>query len=333
MTLDAFIAIWTLHRRLAVALLFRCLVYGGAVGVVLSLSATGAGLGLLWGRLAGGGPLTTPGAVLGLLAGVAVLMLARGWLLYIVRAGHAALIVAVLDGAAVPSGRAQIAAGAGAVSARFGSARDLAALEHHVREVLRALGGLVQGVLLHVLPVPGLRRAHRLQRALLRQALGRMDMIVLAHVLRDPVSNPWHGARLALVLHAQAGRPMMIRAARMAALHAVATVCLFLLVLTPAEGLSNLMPGTWVGETLMLALLLTWAARSALLDPLVLSVLLRASLARTDPLRPNPDWEDKLDSASPAFHEMGRRAVAWKIGAGQKRPSSNAHRGGETQGG
>lgn len=227
--------------------------------------------------------------------------------------------------------RAQIGLGARMVGARFATATEVALLHICLLDALRSLPRLIQGVLLHVLPVPGLRRAQRLQRFVLHYAVAALQPVLLAHTLRKDTGNPWQTARHALVLHAQAGPTLLIRASRVAALVWALTAVVFLLMLSPAQTLGQLVPGDWRGEALALAALLSWATKYALIDPLALVALIRASLALTDPLQPNLDWEDKLDAASPAFHAMERRAVAWHVPPAQGHVQAAVPGHGETQ--
>lgn len=338
MTRDTFIVTLKMQRRLAPFLLFRALVFCGLAVVVLAVSAGGAMVALLWVTVLAPGPSTASalsvGAMGGFVVGILLLVTARGMVLYFVRAGYVALIVAVLDEETVPQGRAQIGAAAGAIKRRYGSASNLSALHKSLRDVLAALAGLVQGISALVLPLPGLHRANRLQRVFLRLALSRLDEVVLAHTLRRDTPNPWLAARHALVLHAEVARAMIIRSARQTTLLWACCTILFVVLLPVGSAVASVLPGQWALETLACTGLCTWVVKCTVLEPLMLTALIRASFARTDPLAPNPDWEDKLDTASAAFAQMGQYAQTWQPPVSARNAETlHGGPGGEAQGG
>ncbi|MGO4853266.1 hypothetical protein [Phaeovulum sp. W22_SRMD_FR3] len=294
-------------------LLFRVLVYFGiAAGFVLA-TGTGAGLGYgiggfwddetrlgaaVWGGVGG----------FGLSAGL--LYLAREYLLYLVKAGHIAVMVEALQGRALPEGQGQIAYARAIVTARFGQASLLFGLDQLVKGVIGAVTGLLQG-LFSILPIPGLERVMALVRAYLKVAVGLMDEVMLAHVLRTRAENPYAAARTALVLYAQNARPLLISAAWITALIWLLSVVVFVLMLAPAAALVWFLPGQASAASLVFAVLFAWAVKAALIEPFAIACLLQAFFTVSEGQSPNPEWQRKLDGVSERFKTLGTRAMSW----------------------
>ena len=102
----------SLMRRTAPFIMFRLVVYAGiALAYVLATgvgAGVGYGIGAFWGpegRMAGSGY----GALAGFGLTAAALYLLREYTLYLVKAGHIAVMVELLHGRAIPNGQGQIA--------------------------------------------------------------------------------------------------------------------------------------------------------------------------------------------------------------------------------
>src|SRR5690606_7166810 len=138
---------------------FRLVVYAGiAIAYVL---VTGIGAGVGWGVGAFGDEefratsIFWGGAVgFGLTAGI--LYFLREYILYVVKAGHIAVLVKLLDNEEVPGGQGQISYATQVVRARFAETSVLFAVDQLVKGVLAAIIGMVQGIAAF-LPIPGLQ--------------------------------------------------------------------------------------------------------------------------------------------------------------------------------
>ena len=303
-------------RATAPFLVFRMAVYFGIALAYVVVTGTGAGIG--WGIGAFGDDEFRAGSTFyggiagfGLTAGVIYFM--REYLLYVVKAGHIAVMVEMIDGRDLPRGKGQIAYAKDIVTARFGEASVLFAVDQLVKGVIRAITGLVQG-LMNFLPVPGLDRIMGGVRAYLRLAVGLIDEVILAHGIRTRADNPWDSAREALVLYGQNGGPMLRNAAWLTLFTYGLSILVFVVMLAPAALVVWLIPGAWSAGGLVFALVFAWAVKVALIEPFAIACLLQAFFTITDGQSPNPDWEARLDGASRKFARIKDRAMNWAGG-------------------
>lgn len=305
-----------LMRRTAPFVIFRVIVYFGISAAFILATGTGAGIG--WGVGAFGDDAFRNNTVFyGGLAGFSitagVLFFLRDYILYIVKAGHIAVMVELMQGGTIPAGRAQIIYARDVVTQRFGQASALFALDQLIKGVVGAVTGLMQGILMF-LPIPGLDRIMGLVRAYLKLAVGLVDEVILAHAIRTRSNNPWTSAQEALVLYAQNARPMLINAAWLTLIVYGLSFVVFLLMLAPAAAVVYLLPGAWSAGGFVFAILFAWAVKAALIEPLAIACLLQVFFKVTEGQTPNPEWQAKLTAASDKFKKLGERGLAW-VGA------------------
>jgi len=300
-----------LMRQTAPFIVFRMLVYFGIAVAYVLVTGTGAGIG--WGIGAFGdegfrATTTFWGGILGFGLTAGVLYFLREYILYIVKAGHIAVMVELLEGGTLPAGRGQIEHARTVVTARFGQSSALFALDQLIKGVIGAITGLIRG-LLTLLPIPGLRQIMGIVRAYLRVSVGLIDEVILAHAIRTRSENAWASAREALVLYGQNAKPMLINAAWLTAIVYGLSLIVFLVMLAPAAALVYLIPGAWSAGGLIFALIFAWAVKVALIEPFAIACLLQVFFKVTEGQTPNPEWEERLNKASDKFRKLGERAM------------------------
>ncbi len=293
--------------------LFRVVVYFAISAAFVIVTGTGAGIGYGVGMV-GDDEFQATSTFYGALGGfgltAGVLFFLRDYILYIVKAGHIAVMVELLDGREIPGGQGQIAYARDIVARRFGEASALFALDQLIKGVVGVVTGLIQGVL-SILPIPGLDRIMSVVRAYLRLAVGLVDEVILAHAIRNRSDNPWSSAQEALVLYAQNARPMLINAAWLTLIVWITSVLVFLLMLAPAAAVVWLIPGEWGAGAFVFAVLFAWAVKAALIEPFALACLLQVYFAEIEGEEPNPEWQARLAQASAKFRTLGERALQW----------------------
>ncbi|HZY49799.1 MAG TPA: hypothetical protein VFE64_08465 [Devosia sp.] len=304
-------------------IVFRMIVYFGiAVAYVL---VTGVGVGVGWGVGAFGGPdfragAMTWGGILGFGLTAGTIFFLREYILYIVKAGHIAVLVELLEGRDVPQGQGQINYASDMVRQHFAEANVLFGVDLLVRGVLAAILGLIQGIA-SFLPIPGLQNVLALVRAFLRVAVGLMDEVVLGYLFRSRSTNPWQGAQTALVLYAQNYKVMLGNAAWLTIIMYVLAFVVFLLMLAPAAALVWFIPNAWGAGGFVFAFLFAWAVKAALLEPFAIAAMMEVYFKVIEGQTPDPAWDERIGQVSRKFRELREKAANW---AGGGRPASGA---------
>ena len=306
-------ALGLMFKTLPFVLLRMAVYFGAALAYVL---VTGAGAGIGWG-IGGFGDTgfqantTIWGGVIGFgLVGI-VMYLAREYVLYIVKAGHIAVLVKLLDGEQMPEGRSQVAYARQEVTKRFAQASVLFGVDQLVKGVLRAITGLVRGIV-SILPIPGAQQFVSILQAFLRIAVGFIDEVILAYAIRTKSDNAWASAQTALVLYAQNYKPMLKNAAWLALIVYGLSFVVFLVMLAPAALAVYLIPGAWSAGGIVFALIFAWAVKAALLEPFAITCMMEVYFRTIAGQAPDPAWETKLDSLSAKFRKLSQKARTYQ---------------------
>jgi len=306
-------ALSLMFQTLPFVLLRMAVYFGAALAYVL---VTGAGAGIGWGigGFGDGGfqaSATLWGGVIGFGIVGAVMYLAREYVLYIVKAGHIAVLVKLLDGEQMPEGRSQVAYARQEVTKRFAQASVLFGVDQLVKGVLRAITGLVRGIM-SILPIPGAKQFVSIIHAFLRIAVGFIDEVILAYAIRTKSDNAWASAQTGLVLYAQNYKPMLKNAAWLALIVYGLSFVVFLVMLAPAALAVYLIPGAWSAGGIVFALIFAWAVKAALLEPFAITCMMEVYFRTIAGQAPDPAWEAKLDSLSAKFTKLKEKARTYQ---------------------
>jgi len=187
-------------------ILLRMAVFFGITVAYIAVTGVGAGVGFgvgnIFGDTDGGGGI---GAVWGGLFGFGAVSLAVYWIreyiLYVVKAGHIAVMVRLIDGQDIPSGKNQFSYGKEIVTARFAETNVLFGLDQIIKGIIRVITGLVGGVGM-LLPIPGVQGLLSFVNSVIRMSLTYVDEVVLGYNMRIDSQNPYETAQDGLVLYA-----------------------------------------------------------------------------------------------------------------------------------
>ena len=291
-------------------ILLRMAVYFGITIAYLVATGAGAGVGYGIGQVSDDpASFSIWGGILGFgLVSVAVYW-AREYLLYILKAGHIAVMVEKLQGRPLPQGQGQIAHAQKVVTARFGEANLLFVLDQLIKAVIGAITGLVGGVAL-ILPIPGLQGLLGFFNTIVRISLTYVDEIILGYNIKVGSTNPWETSRQALVLYAQNATRMVKNAIWLSLMLYVLAFAIFLVMLAPMATLFYIMPGHIAGWSFVAAIVFAWAFKAAVLEPFAIAALMSVYFETIEGQVPNPEWDGKLSAASQSFRELKDKAVA-----------------------
>ncbi len=292
-------------------LIFRFLIYFGiTLGYVL-VTGTGAGVGYGIGAIAGdsaaGGMY---GGIIGFGIAGAIMYFLREYLLYMVKAGHIAVLVELLEGKELPGGRSQIDYAQQIVRERFVQSSVLFGLDQLIKGILKTFNRIFFTVA-SFLPIPGAQGLVKFLNTVINLSLTYLDEVILAYNIHTRAENPWDASKTALVLYAQNYKTFLKNAFWLAFLIWGLTFLVFLLILAPVAGLVALFPGSAGPLTLVIALVFAWGIKQAVIEPFAMTALMQVFFKVTQGQQANPEWEAKLDSASSKFRELKDKAANW----------------------
>lgn len=303
-------------------IVFRILIYFGVAVAYMTSIGMGAGLGYV---LTLGAEEPGAGAGIGGLVGfgvaAGVLYWLREYILYLVKAGHIAVLGHVLDQTEIPEGQAQITFARQEVTKQFAESSSLFLLDQLIKGILRAFTRTVLTIG-SVIPIPALQTLLRFGLKIVEVSLSYVDEIILSHIMRTKAENPWSAGRDALILYAQNYKTMVKNAVFLTVILYGLTFVLFLLILGPAGLLAAVMPGGAAWLTIFIAIAFAWAVKAAVLEPFAIACLMQVYFKEIEGQTPNPEWEAKLDQASDKFRELKDKALAYVAPAKSESPAT-----------
>lgn len=306
-------------------ILLRMIVYFAITLAYVVATGAGAGVGYGVGHVTGDGdgPIAFAlwGGILGFGCVSAMVYWIREYILYIVKAGHIAVMVHLIDGRAVPGGRGQVSYARQVVTERFAEANVLFVLDQLVKGVIRAITSLV-GVFAAFVPIPGLDGVVRFVNTVIRLSLTYVDEIILGYNIRIDSRNPFETARQGIVLYAQNGKVMVKNAVWLSIFMWALSVLVFLFMLAPAGAVLYAMPGELGGWAFVMAIVFAWAVKAALIEPFAIAALMQVYFRTIEGQSPDPDWDRRLADTSQKFRTLKDKALAAFGGTGASRPAA-----------
>jgi hypothetical protein len=303
-----------LMKKTTPFLIFRFLIYFGITLAYTITTGVGAGVGYLIGRI-GADPQSFSfyGGLAGFGLVSVVLYYVREYLLYLVKAGHIAVLVEFMDGKELPGGKRQIDYANQMVRERFAESSVLFGVDQLIKGVLKAFNSMFFTIT-NFLPIPGLQGLAKFISTVINLSLTYLDEVILAHNFRTRAENPWKSGQTALILYAQNYQSFLKNTFFMAFFIWGLTFMVFLIILGPVAGLVSLFPGTAGPLTLIIALVFAWGVKQAVIEPIGMTALMQVFFKVTEGQEANPEWEAKLDIASKKFGEIKAKALDWGMG-------------------
>lgn len=290
-------------------IVFRLLIYLGVAFGYLLVTGIGAGIGYLLTSFAdepGGGAFI--GGALGFAVATGIIYWLREYILYLVKAGHIAVMVELLDGKTdLPGGKGQIDYAQSKVRERFLESSILFGLDQLIKGILRAVNRAL-AAMGNILPIPGLDSLMGIASRLITLSLTYTDEIILAHNFRVRSDNPWGTSKDAVILYAQNYKTMLKNAFFLMIGIWLITFVVFLIVLVPVGALFSLFPGQAAFWGFVLALVFAWCLKAALIEPFAVAAMMQVYFKTVEGQSPNEEWDARLSKISGKFRKLKKKA-------------------------
>ena len=294
--------------RLVAYLLFGLL----ALIVTGVMAGVGIGVAALFGQ-AGGAVFIILFIALGVLWGLK--RLAERYVLYLIKAGHVAVITELVQKGTLPAGVSQVSYGKDKVLKHFASTSVLfgvdALVAGAVRQILRWLVRL--GSFLNFLP--GANFVLGFVYRVLRLAGNYIDEAVLSYILLHEDQNVWRAAADGVVLYAQSWKKILWRAVGVVLAVMTGWLVVFLVSFLALLPLASLVGRNKPGLPLFLgfvALVAAWlianVVRWALVDPFATVAMIVAYNEAVREQTPSYDLYSTLAGVSRKFRELEQKA-------------------------
>ncbi len=247
------------------------------------------------------------GFAIGSVASGTVVYFVREYFLYLVKAGHIAVLVELMEGRSLPKGKGQLRYAKEIVAERFVEASAFFVLDQVISGILAVVNRVLVGLGSFI---PGLDGAMAFVGRVLRVSLTFADEVILALSFRTKSNDVWRTSRDGVVLYAQNYKNILKNAFFLAMLNYALIFVFFLVAWAPASWIAGLMPGT--GSAILsfiVTVLLVYSIKKALIEPLLMTALMQVYFRAIEGQVPTPAWTEKLDGLSEKFRAMQEKFV------------------------
>lgn len=226
--------------------------------------------------------------------------------LYLLRAGHIAVMAELLQNGKLPNGVGQLEHGKNQVKGRFGTVSAMFVVNDLVNGVVHTITNLMGGVASFV-PVEAFQQLVKVAQAVIKMACAYVDEAILARAFMQKDKDVFEVAKDGTILYAMAWKPILTNAAGLA-LFAWASFGIFLVLALPVGYAISLVFPSAVLMPTVVVLMLAYLGKVSLGDTFALATTLAAFHEETKAMEPSKEWNQRLSSASDKFRELSRKA-------------------------
>ena len=293
------------------SILLKTFPYLGIMVVIYGLIGFGAaiylGLLFLMAKIFGGAGFLIFLIGLGCLFGL--LKLIQRYLLYMVKAGHVAVVTELIQKGSLPPNTNQLEYGKQAVTRLFKEISVLFVIDQLVSGTVKSFNRMAVRIADHI-PIPGVESLVRVAGVITHLAVTYVDEAILSFNLARNDKNIWESAKKGVILYAQNWKPILTNAVTLAIVSIVGFVVFVILMLIPFGLLSvitsnALLKAFW----LFCALTIGYGLKVAIINPFCLIATIITYNHAIDGQEPNIDWEIKLEQVSDKFRKLKVKAA------------------------
>lgn len=296
--------------RKASALVLKTKPYVAYRAAVFGILCGAAAVGLLILALIGkvfGGNAAGILFIIALVAGGFGWQILREYVLYLLRAGHVALITELVTEGKLPEGQTQTAWAKERVMHYFKEVSVLALVDQLVKGTIGMLNRTLFNVMT-ILPIPAMEGLAKVAQRIVGFSLTYVDESILAYTFKTKNENVFDAAKSGIVVYAQSWKPILKTAVGLTVFSYAFTLVATAVFLIPLGAVALAFPALKFAM-FVLALFMGFSAKWILFDPIACTATMVVFLAEAEKTPPNPEWEAKIEAVSSKFKELKQKAV------------------------
>ena len=295
---------------------------GFAFAVMIWLAICGGIAALFSGKNGGGG-----GAlffILGVGIPLGVFVWLKNYMLYLLKAGHIAVLTKLITEGALPSGVNQVEYGKSIVREKFAQTNVMFVLDSLITGTAQAFNRTLDWIA-SLLPIPGMEGLMQIVNRIVDAATTYIDETIFSYNLARNDKNVWRSSMDGLIYYAQNVKAILKTAVWVVVYDYVLSFLIFLVCLAPAYLISKILPAQVSGYSWVFALIFAYTVRAAFLQPLFLTMVAICFHKNVHQQAINADMESVLSNASSKFQELTQKAKEWVTPAPQVGEGANAN--------
>ena len=233
----------------------------------------------------------------------------RRYLLYLVKAGHTAVITELYLNGSLPEVKSQYEYGKELVKSRVKDISILFAVDALVDGILRTFSKTVV-LLVDILPLPGIENVARIGMSIVNRSLTYVDEGIFSYNIMHKEKNLWQAAKEGVVFYAQSWKPLLKSAVMLWLADKVFFLVAFILWMIPCGAVAAASSADNTKfVAFLVAIVLAFLTEKAVFEPVSLATMIVTYQKSIAGQEPNPEWEAKLESASAKFRKLKDKAT------------------------
>lgn len=246
------------------------------------------------------------------------------YVLYLLKAAHIAVLTELITTGRIAHGHeSMFHYGKRVVTERFGEVNVMFGLDLLIDGIVSAFNRTLNFVA-GLLPIPGLDSMLGIVRSVLKASTTYIDETIFSYNLARGDENSYRSSKDGLIYYAQNSKEILKTGLWAVVIERVLSFVIWLVMLAPAFALAALMPGAATLAALVLALLFAANVRSAVLHPLLLTLVLVKYHSQVRGQSIDAVWDDRLSLATSKFGELKQKAEGWVRPSPAPQPTPSA---------
>jgi hypothetical protein len=234
----------------------------------------------------------------------------REYFLYILKAGHVAVIAELATKGKLPEGVNQIEWGKKQVMERFKETSVVFLVDRLVSGVIRSINGIMGRIGGMFSAIPGMEGVVKFAQVIVRFSLTYVDESILARNFVTTNETVWQSAKAGVVLYAQSWKEILKNAIVLGFVSVSSYAILLIIFLVPALGINGKLHPTLQVIGIIGAFVFAGVIKLAFFDPWALTTMIITYLKATQGKTPDRGWEEKIEAVSSKFKEIKQKAIA-----------------------
>ncbi len=224
---------------------------------------------------------------------------------YLLKAAHAAVMTEFIVYGQGPDG-SQIAHGKEQVTARFKDTSIMFGIDQLLDGIVKAFNRSFARMV-DFLPIPGLDSLTKFIERVSKFATTYIDEAILTRAYKEDEPNVWKVAQDGVILYAQCWKPILANAVVLTLLSYVEFFVFLVILGLPALLIGAAIPALKMALGISV-LVGAWMLKLAIADAFAMAATLLAYHRSTEGVKPDPEWQARLEQVSDQFRELKEKA-------------------------
>lgn len=243
----------------------------------------------------------------------------KKYVLYILKAGHIAVITRLVTHGSLEENNNQIEYGKKIVTDNFAEVNMMFALDAIVGGVAKSFTRTV-GFVTSFIPIPGISNLVDVLEKIVERATTYIDECIFSYNLARGDENKWRSSKDALVYYGQNWKPVLKTAVWSLVIEYGITFALFIVFMIPCALIKWMIPA--LGSfAFIFALIFALNIKAAFVHPIMLTMVMLTFHKEAKDQEINPEVDKTLSKVSDKFQDLTQKANEWisaRTGSGKK---------------